>query len=135
MKKINLACLVDDDPIVVFGLKKMMKLVEFCENFLVYSNGREALNALVSIFKSNEEVPELILLDLNMPVMDGWEFLEEFTKHEPPKEITIYILTSSIDPRDKERALQFSSVSNYVVKPVTLDQLEKIRDTFLDDVD
>ncbi|MCC4212868.1 response regulator [Leeuwenhoekiella parthenopeia] len=133
MKKIKLACLVDDDPIVVFGLKKMMKLVKFCENFLVYSNGQEALNALTAIFKTGDEIPDLILLDLNMPVMDGWEFLEAFTKYDPPKKITIYILTSSIDPRDQERALQFSSVSNYVVKPVTLEQLEAIRDTFSDE--
>ena len=134
MKKIKLACLVDDDPIVVFGLKKMMKLVKFCENFLVYSNGQEALNALSAIFKSGGEIPNLILLDLNMPVMDGWEFLEEFTKFNPPSKITIYILTSSIDPRDQQRAMRFNNVSNYVVKPVTLEQLESIRDSIADDL-
>ena len=133
MKKINLACLVDDDPIVVFGLKKMMRLVKFCENFLVYSNGQEALDALIAIFKNGQEIPDLILLDLNMPVMDGWEFLDAFTKYNPPKKITIYILTSSIDPRDQERAMRFNSVSNYVVKPVTLEQLEAIRDSITED--
>ena len=133
MKKIKLACLVDDDPIVVFGLKKMMKLTQFCENFLVFSNGQEALDALTAIIKAKKEVPQLILLDLNMPVMDGWEFLEEFTKVDPPKAITIYILTSSIDPRDQERAKKFSNVSKYVVKPVTIEQLEEIRNSLADE--
>ena len=127
MKKIKLACIVDDDPIFVFGIKKMMKLTEFCENFLVFKNGQEALESLLAIIDKEKEIPQLILLDLNMPVMDGWEFLEEFTKVNPPKEITIYILTSSIDPRDVKRAKKFSRVSNYVVKPITIEQLEEIK--------
>ncbi|RXG21670.1 response regulator [Leeuwenhoekiella aequorea] len=129
MKKIKLACIVDDDPIFVFGIKKMMKLTEFCENFLVFANGQEALNSLTAIINKGGDIPQLILLDLNMPVMDGWEFLEEFTKTNPPKEITIYILTSSIDPRDLKRAKQFNRVSNYVIKPITIENLESIKNS------
>ena len=129
MKKIKLACIVDDDPIFVFGIKKMMKLIEFCENFLVFANGQEALNSLTAIINKGGDIPQLILLDLNMPVMDGWEFLEEFTKTNPPKEITIYILTSSIDPRDLKRAKQFNRVSNYVIKPITIENLESIKNS------
>ncbi|MEZ7496866.1 response regulator [Leeuwenhoekiella aequorea] len=129
MKKIKLACIVDDDPIFVFGIKKMMKLIEFCENFLVFANGQEALDSLTAIINKGGDIPQLILLDLNMPVMDGWEFLEEFTKTNPPKEITIYILTSSIDPRDLKRAKQFNRVSNYVIKPITIENLESIKNS------
>ncbi|WP_405329835.1 response regulator [Leeuwenhoekiella sp. LLG6367-2.1] len=129
MKKIKLACIVDDDPIFVFGIKKMMKLTEFCENFLVFANGQEALDSLTAIINKGGDIPQLILLDLNMPVMDGWEFLEEFTKTNPPKEITIYILTSSIDPRDLKRAKQFNRVSNYVIKPITIENLESIKNS------
>ena len=129
MKKIKLACIVDDDPIFVFGIKKMMKLTEFCENFLVFANGQEALDSLTAIINKGGDIPQLILLDLNMPIMDGWEFLEEFTKTNPPKEITIYILTSSIDPRDLKRAKQFNRVSNYVIKPITIENLESIKNS------
>ena len=129
MKKIKLACIVDDDPIFVFGIKKMMKLTKFCENFLVFANGQEALDSLTAIINKGGDIPQLILLDLNMPVMDGWEFLEEFTKTNPPKEITIYILTSSIDPRDLKRAKQFNRVSNYVIKPITIENLESIKNS------
>ena len=106
-----------------------MKLTEFCENFLVFANGQEALDSLTAIINKGGDIPQLILLDLNMPVMDGWEFLEEFTKTNPPKEITIYILTSSIDPRDLKRAKQFNRVSNYVIKPITIENLESIKNS------
>ncbi|MEH6407981.1 MAG: response regulator [Leeuwenhoekiella sp.] len=128
MKKVKLACIIDDDPIFVFGIKKMMELTEFCDNFLICCNGKEALDKLTGIVESGENIPEVILLDLNMPVMDGWEFLEEFTKVKTPKEIMIYIVTSSIDKNDLERAKEFSIVSNYVVKPIDVKDLESIKE-------
>tara|TARA_B100000949_G_C13880304_1_gene284320 strand:+ start:71 stop:472 length:402 start_codon:yes stop_codon:yes gene_type:complete len=128
MKKVKLACIIDDDPIFVFGIKKMMELTEFCDNFLICCNGKEALDKLTSIIAKGENIPEVILLDLNMPVMDGWEFLEEFTKVESPKQIIIYIVTSSIDSVDLERAKEFNIVSNYVVKPIAVKDLEGIKE-------
>ena len=88
MKKIDLACIIDDDPIFVFGIKKMMELSEFCNGFIVYKNGHEALNNLKAIVSSGGKIPDVILLDLNMPILDGWQFLEEFTKVPCPKKIT-----------------------------------------------
>ncbi|WP_416444752.1 response regulator [Leeuwenhoekiella sp. A16] len=128
MKKVKLACIIDDDPIFVFGIKKMMELTEFCDNFLICCNGKEALDKLTSIIAEGENIPEVILLDLNMPVMDGWEFLEEFTKVDSPKQIVIYIVTSSIDTVDLERAKEFNIVSNYVVKPIAVKDLEGIKE-------
>ena len=118
-KKIDIACIVDDDPIYVFATKKVMRMADFCESFLVFSNGKEALESLSAIILAGAKMPEVILLDLNMPVMDGWQFLDEFTRIQPPKKITIYIVTSSIDPEDVERAKAYADVHNYIVKPVT----------------
>ncbi len=126
MKKIEIACIIDDDPIYVFCTKRIMVLADFCENFLIFHNGKEALDKLSAIIQKNENLPELILLDLNMPIMDGWEFLEEFTKIPVAQTITILIVTSSINPVDVEKAKQFESVNNYVVKPVTIDKLREI---------
>lgn len=126
MKKIEIACIIDDDPIYIFCTKRIMVLADFCESFMVFHNGKEALDRLTSVIKAKENLPEIILLDLNMPVMDGWEFLEEFTKIPCDQKITIYIVTSSIDPEDVVRGQQYEAISNYIVKPVTIESLKDI---------
>ncbi|WP_340203511.1 response regulator [Ascidiimonas sp. W6] len=126
MAKIDIACLIDDDPIFVFGAKKMMELANFCNRFLVYKNGDEAIKALSAILKSQEGFPDIILLDLNMPILDGWQFLDEFLKIEVPKKILIYVVSSSKDPSDINRAKSYKQVNNFVVKPISMDDLKAI---------
>ncbi|MCG2418902.1 response regulator [Aequorivita sp. F47161] len=127
MTKINLACIIDDDPIFVFGTKKIMQVADFCESFMVFHNGRDALNSLKAIIKGGEILPEIILLDLNMPIMDGWEFLEAFTAIPTPVQIRIYIVSSSLDPQDINRAKNFKSVNNYIIKPIALEAISDIK--------
>lgn len=126
MKKIDLACIIDDDPIFVFGAKKIMELGNICNSFMVFSNGEEALNNLQAVIRGNETLPDVILLDLNMPIMDGWQFLDEFIKVPCEKKITIYIATSSIDPADVNKAREYDSVSNYLIKPISIDSFKDI---------
>lgn len=127
MKKVDIACIIDDDPIFVFGTKKIMKLANFCNSFMVFHNGEEAINHLKPIIESNQDhLPDVILLDLNMPVMDGWEFLDQFIKIPSKKEITIYIVTSSIDPQDMEKAKDYDKISNYLIKPISSEKLQEI---------
>ncbi|MBQ0733328.1 response regulator [Aquimarina celericrescens] len=130
MKKIDLACIIDDDNIFIYGVRKVMELAEICNNFLIYKNGQEALDALTSIISSNNKLPDIILLDLNMPVLDGWQFLDEFIKIPASKRITIYIVSSSVDPEDVLRAKSYEIVSNYVVKPITMKKLEELMRDF-----
>ncbi len=126
MKKIDIACIIDDDPIFVFGAKKIMQYADFCSAFMIFHNGEEALINLKSIINAGEKLPDLILLDLNMPIMDGWQFLDEFTKIKTEKSITIYIITSSVDPADVEKSKEYDNVNNYLVKPITLETLQKL---------
>lgn len=126
MKKIDIACIIDDDPIFVFGAKKIMHYGDFCNAFMIFHNGAEALTNLKSVISAGDQLPDIILLDLNMPVMDGWQFLEEFTKIKTAKKITIYIITSSVDPADVLRAKQYDNVNNYIVKPITLEVLKEL---------
>jgi len=126
MKKIDIACIVDDDPIFVYGAKRMMELADFCNGFLIFKNGHDALYKLKALINSGEDLPDLILLDLNMPIMDGWQFLDNFTKIKIDKKIIIYIVSSSIDPVDLEKSKQYSVVSNFVVKPISLDKVRDI---------
>lgn len=126
MKKIKIACIIDDDPIFIFGTKRIMQIADFCSGFLIFNNGADAFHALKSLIANNEELPEVILLDLNMPIMDGWQFLEKITQINIPDSITIFIVTSSINPADVEKSKKYNRVSKYIVKPITIEDLSDI---------
>jgi CheY-like chemotaxis protein len=86
------------------------------------------LNFLKKNINNTEALPEIILLDLSMPVMDGWQFLDEFVMLNPRvgKKITIYICTSSISPDDLNKAKSISAVSDYIIKPVSKEKLIEV---------
>jgi CheY-like chemotaxis protein len=126
MKKINIVVLVEDDPMQAFITTKMIKMTGLVESIMVFKNGKEAYDKLRTIFLSSEKLPEIILLDLNMPVWDGWQFLEEFTKIPISSNVIIYILTSSSDPADLQRAETYNLSKNYLVKPITKYQLKTV---------
>lgn len=123
MKQPDIACIIDDDQMFTYLLTKQMKLVGFCKNLLVFYNGLEALRYLRPILESPESLPDVILLDLNMPVMDGWQFLDEFVTFRVAKKVTVYIVSSSISTEDHERARRYSAVSQFYVKPISQDNL------------
>ncbi|QYA25010.1 response regulator [Gramella sp. MT6] len=132
-QKVELACIIDDDKIYVNLVKKIIEIKKLSENLLIYKNGKEALDYFKEIMQNvtdEDKLPDIIFLDLNMPVMDGWEFLNEFIKikNNLSKKITLYVVSSSIDPRDLERAKSFNLVTDYLIKPIELKKFEKIFD-------
>ncbi|WP_035091340.1 response regulator [Aquimarina macrocephali] len=128
IKENHILCLIDDDNIHQFIIKKIVHKLSPNQKLLVFSNGEEGINFIRSTIGKIEKLPDLILLDINMPVMDGWGFLEEFITITPDikKEIIIYILSSSENPTDKERAKKFELVSGYLIKPINETQLESL---------
>ena len=80
--KINLACIIDDDEIYVYGVKCIMNMVDFTKDLIVFENGEDALNYFKPIMDDPDAIPDVILLDINMPIMDGWQFLDEFRKED-----------------------------------------------------
>lgn len=119
---------IDDDPIYQIIMKKIiLKSGIFSSNFS-FSNGKEAIDSLKEIIAKNENFPDIILLDIEMPILDGWAFMEEITVLKPQinAEIQIYICSSSIAIEDKERAKNNKGILGYMCKPVTLDDLIKI---------
>lgn len=130
MNKIDIACIIDDDQIYVYGMKKLIEISNFCNNLLVFKNGEEAIKYIGPIV-SSEVFPDVILLDINMPVMDGWDFLEEFIKMKPllKKKVIIYMVSSSVHDEDIFRANSYSDVAGYIVKPITIDDLKGIMDS------
>jgi CheY-like chemotaxis protein len=128
MKKIQSTCIIDDDPIFIYGTRRIMKEVDFCDNILVFNNGQDAMEGLKELTAKGEDLPEVLFLDLNMPIMDGWEFLEGFVKipNLKGKRVIIYIISSSIDPRDLERIRNYKVVNNYILKPLSPQDLENV---------
>lgn len=130
MKKINLACIIDDDPIYIFGIKKMIEVVDFCSDFIVFNNGKEAIDGLNKLYADTGKVPDIILLDLNMPILDGWQFLEDFVGFPSEKKIIIYVVSSSINQCDIDKAMSFGSVKNYIYKPIRKQDLQEILEDY-----
>ncbi|UAB74589.1 response regulator [Mesoflavibacter sp. SCSIO 43206] len=126
MRKIKLTYLIDDDEIYIFTAKKLINKTDFSEEVKFFYNGKEALEAIKSKLYNEEELPEVILLDLNMPIMDGWQFLDEFIRIKTKKTIKVYIVSSSVNPVDLERAKTYNMVSNYIVKPISREKLYSI---------
>jgi CheY-like chemotaxis protein len=122
------AYIVDDDSIYVYSIKKLIGLRSFCNQVISFPNGADALQALKDANISGLGMPQIILLDINMPIMDGWDFLHEFEKLQPTlsAEVIIYMVSSSPDDRDVKRAMETGLVKNYMAKPMTLSRLAEI---------
>lgn len=128
MKTFDITCIIDDDPIFIFGTKKLMELTSFTNGFMIFQDGEEAYNLLNSIIGGDSVVPDVIFLDINMPRMDGWQFLDEFQKIPLPKPVKIYIVSSSIDPSDVEKSKRYPIIKKYIVKPLTVPTLKQIQE-------
>lgn len=119
---------VDDDPIYQIIMNKIiLKSGIFC-SYDSFSNGKTAIDSIKKIIIEKDAFPDIILLDIEMPILDGWAFMEEMARLKPEikSEIKIYISSSSIAIEDKERAKKNSCILGYMCKPVTLDDLTKI---------
>jgi len=128
MEPVNLVALIDDDELVNFIATKVIESTHLVKKIKSFSNGQQAIDFLKTHLDRPDLIPEIILLDLNMPVMDGFQFLEEYIKLEPKlgKTIAVYVISSSISQIDSDRIKQISEVSDFIFKPITKEKFENI---------
>jgi CheY-like chemotaxis protein len=127
-KKIGNLWIIDDDPMASFYIKRLAELGELANIITIFDKGRGAMDYLLQHHKSKEQLPDVILLDLYMPEMDGWTFLKVFADHQDQfvKAIEIFIISSSDHLKDINKARSIPHVKAYLQKPVTLEVLKNL---------
>lgn len=121
-------CIIDDDEFFAFNAKRLIIESGFAENVLWYSDGQRAIDGLIGLLIENINLPEIILLDLNMPNKNGWEFLDDFAAL-PTKQrenTHVFIASSFVSPDLIEKTKDYNLVLEYLVKPLTEESLAKI---------
>ncbi len=119
--------IIDDDAIHQKIAQIMVEKHTNFERHTSFSDARDAL-AFIRANPHSPDIPDVILLDLNMPFMDGWGFLAEFDqlKNTINKKTRIYVVTSSVDDNDRLRATAYSSVSGFISKPLSPEVVKNI---------
>lgn len=126
MNKLVNCCLIEDNDISVFMSKRLMAKHPHFDEPLVFTNGTEAFEAFKSYLQTKQALPDVIVLDLLMPIWDGWDFLDAISDEFPDWSLPVFIITSSIDPADKKRAEKYPSVQSLLEKPLTEETLDRI---------
>lgn len=123
--KNKIICIIDDDPVYQIIIRKVIEKAAILSKVISFQNGNEALISLENRLVSNMEIPDIILLDIEMPLLDGWGFMEQLRpiRAQYTKAIAIYIVSSSIAPEDKEKAKSYCEVLGYLSKPLSSEAL------------
>ena len=118
--------IIDDDQASIFLTKLILSFEGFSQNVEAFHDSDEALKHLLNA--ESDEIPEIILLDLNMPVYSGWDILDAIAPFEEKfkDRCNIYILTSSLDTTDMVKSKSYSTVSGFIHKPITNEDINMI---------
>ncbi len=122
-------CIIDDDKTYTFGIKKIIEKYIPNNEVSSFENGKEALDGIKRNYEANQQLPDLILLDIDMPEMNGWEFLNEFQplRSKTDKKVDIFVISSRIKNKDRLFKIEWDNkVSDFIQKPVGIDTLKNL---------
>lgn len=127
MKAINVF-VIDDDDIYQFTTGVTLKSIPSVKSIKNFYDGAEAMDHILEHLNDQSQLPDLVLLDINMPVMDGFQFMEEFIEVLPKlnKEVKVYMVSSSLDSIDMKKAKRIDAITDYLIKPVNSMNLKEI---------
>lgn len=123
--KINLL-VIDDDDINIFIIKKIVEKTGFEINMVAKSNGLQAIDYIKETIAEHKPLPHLVLIDINMPVMNGWEFVEAYQTLNIEEIVDLYILSSSVYENDIEKTKSYQSVKGFISKPLSIERLKEL---------
>ncbi len=119
---------IDDDKLYQFAMKRMLHHLSIETEIVQFENGLQAIEYLQQHKDKKNQLPDIIFLDINMPVMNGWQFLDAFMNLHlnPQKKITIYMVTSSVDNAEILKAASYKQIRNYIIKPLSIASLREV---------
>lgn len=125
MQSLETIFLIDDDAIQLKVSSKMIERVIPIRKIVSFPGADVALDFIQEHRADPDQLPDIILLDLNMPEMSGWDFLDSFEgiRESLPKKVRIHILSSSQDEKDIQRSRNYESIRGYLVKPLTREKI------------
>ncbi len=129
IKQIELVMLVDDNDTDNFISRRIIEITRFADNVIIKNSGKSALEYLEQNKTNNEQIPDIIFLDINMPIVDGFVFLYEFEKFEDQlkDKCKVVILSSSDNKRDIDKIVNNDHVIKFITKPLTEFALDEVK--------
>lgn len=128
MKQFDSVCVIDDDQVYRFAVKCLLETWDLAGTFREFHDGSDAIDFFRSSAKDASKLPDVVFLDISMPVMNGFSFLDEYgkIKDDLAKDVRIYLVSSSIQDKIRQQARNHPLVSGYIVKPLPAEALEEI---------
>lgn len=117
---------IDDDDINIFIIKKIVEKTGFNVEMVAKTNGQMAIDYITMTLSLQESLPHLVLIDINMPVLNGWEFLDAYGQLNIDQKIDMYMLSSSVYENDIEKAKTYQSVKGFISKPLSIERLTEL---------
>ena len=119
---------IDDDRYFIYGISKGLRIGDYCSEVLFFDDPEDALEAIREKVEQAKEIPDVIFLDINMPGINGWEFLDELRviQEQTSQKIKVYMVSSSVMESDMIKALSYPEVETYLTKPLSKEMLETI---------
>lgn len=117
---------IDDDDINIFIIKKIVEKTGFNVEMVAKTNGQMAIDYITMTLSLQEPLPHLVLIDINMPVLNGWEFLDAYGQLNINQKIDMYMLSSSVYENDIEKAKTYQSVKGFISKPLSIERLTEL---------
>jgi len=130
MQPIARIYIIDDDKLVLHIFDRVAKKLPVFGDIEAFLDSQEAFEKLLSVVDSKTELPDLVLIDINMPKMNGWEFIEALEKQRPNHGIRFMIISSSVDHNDVARSRTYENVIDFIPKPLSTDKLTYISEKF-----